>query len=117
MDADVTYLMSITNAPRILDAIQRAGVPETFNRDFLADLGFTGSQDRPMVKVLKYIGFLDAAGRPQHPYREFMDGTRARKVLARQLRRAFDDLFLSDRQANGKSVEALKGWFKSKTGA
>lgn len=117
MDADVPYLMSITNAPRILDQIQRAGVPEAFNRDFLTDLGFTGSQDRPMVKVLKYLGFLDASGRPQTAYREFMDHTRAKKVLAARLRVAFDDLFLSDRQAHTKSVEALRGWFKSKTGA
>jgi hypothetical protein len=117
MNPDVPYLPAVGNVSRILDQIQRAGVPEVFNRDFLKDLGFTSSQDRPMVKVLKYLGMLDAAGRPQTPYREFVDHTKAKRVLATRLRAAFDDLFLADKQANAKSAETLKGWFKSKTGA
>jgi hypothetical protein len=117
MDPDVPYLVSIGNLTKILDQIQRAGVPEVFNRDFLKDLGFSASQDRPMVKILKYLGMLDSSGRPQTPYREFVDHTKAKKVLAARLRAAFDDLFLADRQANTKSAEALKGWFKTKTGA
>lgn len=116
MDPNVPYLLSVTNLPGILDKIQGAGVPEVFNRDFLKDLGFTGSQDRPVVKILKYLGLLDPAGRPQTPYRDFVDHTKSRKVLAIRLRTAFDDLFRSDRQAHTKSAEALKGWFKSKTG-
>jgi hypothetical protein len=117
MDVDVPYLPAVGNVPKILDQIQHAGVPEVFNLDFLKDLGFNSSQDRPMVRVLKYLGMLDPPGRPQTAYREFVDQTKAKKVLASRLRAAFDDLFLADKQANTKSAEALKGWFKSKTGA
>jgi hypothetical protein len=81
MDTDVPYLMSVTNLHRILDQMQKAGVPENFNRDFLKDLGFGASGDRPMVKLLKYLGFLDGSGRPTSFYREFMDHTKAKKVL------------------------------------
>lgn len=117
MDVDVPYLPAVGNVTKILDQVQRAGVPEVFNRDFLKDLGFTSSQDRPMVKVFKYLGMLDPSGRPQTAYREFVNHTKAKKVLAARLRSAFDDLFLADKQAYAKSAEALKGWFKSKTGA
>lgn len=117
MDTDVPYLMSVTNLHKILDQMQKAGVPENFNRDFLKDLGFGASGDRPMVKLLKYIGFLDSSGKPTAIYREFMDHTKAKKVLGQRIPVAFDDLYLSDRQAHSKPVEALKGWFKSKTGA
>lgn len=117
MDTDVPYLMSVTNLQKILDQMQRAGVPENFNRDFLKDLGFGASGDRPMIKLLKYLGFLDSAGRPTSTYREFMDHTKAKRVLGARIPVAFDDLYLSDRQSHNKSVEALKGWFKSKTGA
>ena len=41
----------------------------------------------------------------------------AKAVLAARLRVAFDDLYLSDKNAHKPSTEALKGWFKSKTGA
>lgn len=117
MNPDVPYMMSVTNLHRILDAIQRAGAPEVFHLDFLKDLGFKASNDRGAVKLLKYLGMLDGSGRPQASYREFMDHTKAKHVLATRMRSAFDDLFTADRNANTKSVEQLKGWFKTKTGA
>jgi hypothetical protein len=107
---------SVSNLHKILDAIQRAGVPEAFNLDFLKDLGFSSSNDRPVIKVLKYLGMLDSSGRPQTAYREFVDHTKAKAVLAGRIRAAFDDLYLSDKDAHNKSVEQLKGWFKTKTG-
>jgi hypothetical protein len=117
MNPDVPYMMSVANLHKILDAIQRAGAPEVFHLDFLKDLGFKASNDRGAVKLLKYLGMLDGSGRPQASYRDFMDQTKAKHVLANRMRSAFDDLFTADRNANTKSVEQLKGWFKTKTGA
>lgn len=117
MSPEVPYMMSVTNLHKILDAIQRAGAPEVFHLDFLKDLGFKASNDRGAVKLLKYLGFLDGSGRPQASYREFMDHTKSKSILANRMRAAFDDLFTADRNANTKSVEQLKGWFKTKTGA
>jgi uncharacterized protein DUF5343 len=117
VNADVPYMPSVTNLHKILDAIQRASAPEVFTLDFLKDLGFTSSNDRSAIKVLKYLGLLDESGRPLAPYREFMDHTRSKQVLAARMRLAFDDLFTADRNANTKSVENLKGWFKTKTGS
>jgi len=108
---------SVSNLHKILDAIQRAAAPETFHLDFLKDLGFTSSNDRGAVKLLKFLGFLDGSGRPQTAYREFMDQSKAKLVLAKQLRHAYDDLFKADLKANEKSVDHLKGWFKTKTGS
>lgn len=116
MDANVPYMPSVKNLNAILDKIQHAGVPEAFGYDFLRDLGFTSSNDRSVVKVLKYIGMLDSSGRPQTSYREFTNHTKAKGILAGRLRTAFDDLFLAHKNAQDMSVEALKGWFKSKTG-
>lgn len=117
MNSDIPYMLSVANLHKILDAIQRAGAPEVFHLDFLKDLGFASSNDRAAVKLLKYLGMLDDSGRPLASYREFMDHTKSKQVLAARIRVAFDDLFTADRNANTKSVEALKGWFKTKTGA
>jgi hypothetical protein len=117
MNTDVPYLLATGNLPKILDKIQHAGAPETFNIDFLKDLGFTSSQDRPTPKLFKYLGLLDSNGHPTSVYKEFMDQTKSRRVLAGRMRVAFDDLFTADRKANEKSAEQLKGWFKTKTGA
>lgn len=117
MDTNVPYMISVKNLTAILDKIQKAGVPEAFGLDFLRDLGFTSSRDRGVIKMLKYLGMLDASGKPQAAYREFTNQTRSKYVLADRLRAAFDDLYLSDKAAHDKSAEELKGWFKSKTGS
>lgn len=117
MNNEVPYMPSVTNLHKILDAIQRAACPEYFSIDFLKDLGFTSSNDRSALKMLKFLGLLDATGRPQSSYRDFMDGGKAKRVLAERLREAYDDLFIADRQANDKQASVLKGWFKTKTGA
>jgi hypothetical protein len=116
MDIDVPYMGGVKNLPAILDKVQKAGVPEAFGLDFLTDLGYTSSNDRAVIKVLKYLGMLDSSGRPQAAYREFVDETQAKKVLAQRLKVAYDDLFLADKEAHSKSAVQLKGWFKTKTG-
>jgi hypothetical protein len=107
----------VTNLSKILDAIQRAGAPDAFGLDFLKDLGFTSSNDRAAIKLLKFLGLLETSGKPTAAYKEFMDQNRAKTVLAVRLRKAYDDLFLSDKEAQSQSVDKLKGWFKTKTGA
>lgn len=116
MEQDVPYLPSIKNLHAVLDAIQRAAVPEAFNVDFLKDLGFTSSSDRPVIKLLKFLGMLDSANRPQTPYREFLDHTKAKAILASRIRTAYDDLFTADKNAHTKTASSLKGWFRTKTG-
>jgi hypothetical protein len=116
MDTNIPYVLSATNIASILGKMQKAAIPETFNLDFLKDLGFTSSNDRPFLKVLKYLGFLDSAGRPQQPYRDFADQNKSKAVLAERMRVAFDDLFNTNPSAWELSTEDLKGWFKSKTG-
>src|SRR2546423_15191236 len=98
MDIDVPYMGGVKNLPAILDKMQKAGVPEAFGLDFLTDLGYTSSNDRAVIKVLKYLGMLDSSGRPQTAYREFVDETQAKKVLAQRLKLAYNDLFLADKE-------------------
>lgn len=117
MDTDVPRMSSVKNLHAILDKIQKAAVPDAFGITFLKDMGFTSSNDRTVIKVLKFLGMLDSAGRPQSSYREFMDQTRSKRVLATAVRHAYDDLFKSDKAAQSRSYSDLKGWFKTKTGA
>jgi hypothetical protein len=117
MDTNVPYMLSVKNVPAILTKMQNAGVPDAFGQDFLRDLGFTSSNDRGIIKILKYLGLLDASGKPTTPYREFTNHTKSKFVLADRLRAAYDDLYLTDKKAHDQTAEGLKGWFKSKTGS
>jgi hypothetical protein len=116
VESEIPYMPSVTNLHKILDAIQRAAAPDAFGLDFLKDLGFTSSNDRPAIKLLKFLGLLDSGGKPTSAYKEFMDQNKAKSVLGVRLRKAYDDLFTSDKEAQTRQVDSLKGWFKTKTG-
>lgn len=116
MDTDVPRMQSVKNLHLILAAIQKAAVPDAFGVDFLKDMGFTSSNDRSVIKVLKFLSMLDASGKPQASYREYMDHNKSKKILAGCMMNAYDDLFKSDKNAQSKTATDLKGWFKTKTG-
>ncbi len=109
MDINVPYMPSVKNLTNILDKVQHAAVPEAFGYDFLKDLGFASSNDRSIVKVFKYLGFVDSSARPQYCYKEFVDYTKTKHVLADRLKVAFDDLYTSNKKAHDMTVENLKG--------
>ncbi len=117
MDQNVPYMPSVKNLSEILTAIQKAAVPESFTHEFLKDLGFTSSNDRAFIKLFRYLGMLDVSGKPQTHYREFVDGSKTKAVLAQRIRAAYDDLYNANPKAHEKTAEHLKGWFKTKTGA
>jgi len=116
MNIEIPYMPSVKNLHQILDKMQKASSPEAFGYDFLKDLGFTSSNDRAIIKILKYLDFLDSSGRPQDSYRDFMNDKISKKVLGKRLTIAFDDLFKSNKEAYKMTVDDLKGWFKTKTG-
>jgi hypothetical protein len=59
MPVELPYMMTVGNIGAILDRIQEAGTPPKFTHEFLKNsLGFRGSGDRGIVKVLRQLGFL-----------------------------------------------------------
>ena len=88
-----SYLTTTKNLNAILQAIQGAPAPEKFTTRFLAGLGFTSVSDRPVIGVLKSLGFLDSEGKPQDRYFRYLDQTQSEIVLAEGIRDAYSDLF------------------------
>jgi len=112
----IPYMRSTKNLTKVLDAIQTAACPAVFGLDFLRDIGFTSSNDRGVIGLLKYLGMLDSSGKPTEDYMRFMDETVAKSVLAEQMRVSYHALFVSNKNANAMTAPKLKGWFKTKTG-
>ena len=103
------------NIPKLLDAIQAAGVPPRVTVEFLKTLGFKSSNDRNLIRILKAIEFLDDNGVPTARYREFRDRSKGAGVLADALRFAYEDLFLAHTKAQELSTDKLKGIIATKT--
>jgi hypothetical protein len=111
MAVPTAYLMSTKNAVNIFASLQKAGVPEVFTYDFLKQLGYASSGDRPIIPVMKAIGFLDDSGRPTELYRKYKDPTLAKSVMAQGLRAGYADLFAIDTEAYTKTTQQLTGMF------
>lgn len=111
MSLPSAYLTSTRNTAGILSALQKAAVPETFTYEFLKQLGYASSSDRPMISVMKSLGLLDAGGRPTSRYRDYKDPALSRPILATCLRSAYKDLFAIDTDAHLRTISELNGMF------
>jgi hypothetical protein len=111
-----SYLTSAKNLDGILAALKKAGVPGKFSYDFLKQLGFPSSNDRPLVPVLKAMRFVEDSGVPLDRYKRFRDESQSKAVMAEGLRDAYSDVFAINQQPHGMSAEELKGVFARLSG-
>jgi Family of unknown function (DUF5343) len=117
MPAEMPYMNTSGNIPNILEKIKSAGAPPKFTHEFLkSNLGFTSSNDRGIVQVLKALAFLDASGTPAPRYHEFRDSSKSGRAMAAGLREGWAPVFLSDEAACSRTAEQLKAIFQSVTG-
>lgn len=103
-----SYTQKPNAIPSYFDAILDAQPPERFSIKFLENLGFTSTNDRMFIGILKDLGFLNADGVPQQRYFEFMDRSESRHVVATAIREAYADLFAINTKANELSVAEVK---------
>ena len=94
------YLVAIKNLPKFLDALRHAQAPDKLSLRFVEELGFTSTNDRLFVPLLKAMRFIDDGGKPSARYHEFLDDTQWKRVLADGMKDAYSDLFRVNRKAH-----------------
>lgn len=116
MSLPTSYLTGgFTKIPQYFDTLLTARAPEKFTTKFMADLGFTSSNDRLFVNVLKSIGFLDDSGTPTDRYFKFLDQSCSRKMVAQGVKEAYVDVFNLNVTANTMTQSEVEGKFKTLT--
>ena len=108
MNLAESYTLKPNAIPAYFDAMLDAQPPERFSVKFLENLGFTSTNDRLFIGILKDLGFLNRDGTPQPRYFEFLDRSQSKQVLAAGIRDAFAELFAINIRANDLSVEDVK---------
>ena len=103
-----SYTLKPGSIAAYFDAILDAQPPERFSIKFLENLGFTSTNDRLFIGVLKELGFLNADGVPQQRYFDFLDRSRSKQVVAAGIRDAYSDLFAINTKANALSATDAK---------
>lgn len=117
MALPTTYMGGGTaNVPRILEKIVEGAPPAKFTYAHLNGLGFTSSTDRPIIPMLKVIGFLSADGTPTPLYHAYRDKSKSKQILGAALRDTYASLFQISENLSESHRAAIEGKFKSEGG-
>lgn len=98
----------------IFGKIRSTGVPEKFTASHLKSLGFTSSNDKPMLGALKFIGFLTPSSEPTEQYKNYR-GKDYGLVLGQAIRSSYSELFQVYPSANAIDDESLSHFFATRT--
>lgn len=108
MELPDSYTLKPNAVPAYFDAILDAQPPERFSVRFLENLGFTSTNDRLFIGILKDLGFLNRDGAPQQRYFDFLDRSRSKQVLAEGIREAFAGLYAINTQAQELNADDVR---------
>lgn len=118
MAKDLFYLASYKNVDKLFEKIEAAKAPEAFTNAYLTDvIGLKSTADRPLINMLKKMGFIDGTGRPTETYGLLKNKSVARAAIADGLRKVYAPLFEANENANELSPEDLKGLIAQVTGS
>ena len=114
--AKVPYTPSPKNVTEFFKAIQGLGTPPKVNNAYLPTIGFKSSNDRYLVGLCKYLGFVDSTGVPTASWSDFRDKAKAPKVMASAIRTAYADLYNTYPDAENRDDVTLQNYFASTSG-
>jgi hypothetical protein len=107
------YVLATNRIPDLFRKIQDGQAPERFTIQLLKDWGFTSTNDRTFIPLLKALGFLTADGKPTPRYLEYRDHSRSKLILGHAIRDAYADIFLIKEHPTASDKNAVEGKFKS----
>ena len=117
MGDNLPYMVSPGLIPKILGKIAEARRPDRFTQDFLeVKLGFSGGSARPIIALLKRIGFLSSDGTPTKLYDSFRNAGSAGAAMAEGIKIGYKDIFDRSEYAYEMSREKLHALVVEMTG-
>src|ERR1700693_3133949 len=100
MAHELPYLSSYKNVGLLFDKIKSPKVPEFFTHKYLYDiLGLKSVGDRPLINLLKQLGFLDNGGKPTSRYAALKNDKISGIEIARGIKDAYEPLFDANEKA------------------
>lgn len=115
--AEFAYTFNTGSLKKFFPMIQTIGKPNKVDFPWVSGLGFSAQNDRNILNVLRFLGFVDNAGVPTELWNKYRNKTQSRIVMAQAIREAYASLFASYPDAYRKDVEALRAFFDKRTNA
>src|SRR6476659_8533018 len=109
MAVSLPYLASYKNVGKLFENIATAKVPPKFTHNFLqTPLGLKSATDRPLIPLLRHLGFVDPSGTPTPTYSLLKNNDKRRAAIAEGVRHAYAPLFSADENAYALSTDKLR---------
>ena len=105
------YTTNPAKVKQFLETIQTAGVPDKITIKTLESLGFKSTNDRPIVGIMKAVGFVSASGEPTKRWQQYRNKQTAGTALAAGIREHYNELFKTYPDAHQRDNEALRNFF------
>ena len=107
------YVQGYGKIPELFSKIRDGQAPDQFTHQLLKDWGFTSTNDRQFLPLLKTLGFLSPDGKPTTRYHSYRDHSRSKDIMGEALREAYQDIFLIKAIPTKDDKDAIQGKFKS----
>jgi len=111
-----TYTTKVGSLKAFLNRIKskELGVPDKVTIKYLESIGYRSTNDRPIVRVLKSLGFVDqSSGVPTQRFKDFRTA-KSKQVMASALRETYVELFKTYPYPLKQSNEDLMNFFAQK---
>lgn len=86
------------------------GVPDKVNRPYLKSIGYKSSNDVPIIRVFKSIGFITKNNIPTQRFREFRT-EKSGQIMASSIKEAYSELFKIYPEPYKQSRDDLENFF------
>lgn len=110
------YMVSNNKLGPIFEKIKTAAKPSKFTNEFLKTIGFTSSNDRAVIPLLKRLGFITDDGTPTSAYDRLKDSTQHKYAIAERIKDLYSDLYTVNENIHNSSDEEIKGAISRITG-
>src|SRR6187551_1974048 len=108
-----SYVLANGRIPDVFAKIRDGQAPEYVTNQLLKDWGFSSSNDRAFIPLLKSLGFLTPTGQPTQRYHDYRDHSRSKAIMGEALKEAYQDIFLIKAKPTKADLGAITGKFKS----
>jgi len=102
---------------KIFDKIAEAQSPDRFTQDFLGSvLGFTGGSAKPIIPLMKRLGFLKTDGTPTDLYARFRNPSERSSAMLEALKAGYPTIYSRSEFAHALAREKLRDLIVQVTG-
>lgn len=115
--SEFPYVAVPSKLASLFERLKGIGVPDRVSVSWLQSIGFTSSNDRTMLPILEYIGFVDTSKQPTDRWMEYRNERSSKKVLAIGVRSGYNALYETYYDAQHRNEDELRNFFRSRSTA